>query len=228
MPKNLASVRQYWDSIATRRSIRVQMVERALVDMPAVYPQLPLIGLGLGQFNSRAAMICTGRYFGGNAAQSAFYSLPVTEMSSAQDSYFRDLWEANMHDTSYSSTVKPFFSWLSVYTELGGVGVIAVIAVFWIILQKIWANRWKNPRLAIAVASGTMLYAFLGAQENYWEVPQAILIGLMLLKLLYANLLAGAPRRSPLAGSTLRRAIPQVNAAASLSRRPVPSLATRS
>jgi hypothetical protein len=189
MPRNLSMVSVYWDSFRGNRNVRTKMVERVVLDMPADYPQLPVIGLGLGQFNSRAAMMMTGRYF------TQTVPLPVTETSSAQNAYFMDLWVASNQDANVSSTVKPFFSWLSIYTELGVVGIASAGFAFWMILRSTWRNRWKNPRLAIAVASGCLLFAFLGLQENYWEVPQAVLIGLMLLKLLHANLLANVSSR---------------------------------
>ena len=223
MPRNMASFAVIYESFSSGRNLRVKMVERALLDMPADYAQLPIVGLGLGQFNSRAALMSTGRYFVSGRGQ-ATDLLPVTEMSPAQDLYFRDLWESSMADTTYSSVTKPFFSWLSIYTELGGVGLIAVVTVFCVILRGIWRNRWKNPRLAIAAAVGTLLFAFLGSQENYWEVPQAILVGLMLLKLIHANLLAGVSR-PPGLKMDVRLVTPQMMVPSS--RGVVPSLAVR-
>ncbi len=55
-------------------------------------------------------MISTGRYFGSPGFAAANYPLPVTELSSAQNSYFMDLWLASNADKYVSSTVKPFFS----------------------------------------------------------------------------------------------------------------------
>ena len=65
----------------------------------------------------------------------------------------------------------------------------------------------------MGVAFGVMLFGALGLQENYWEVPQAVLIGLMLIKLLYANLMDGPRRPGSTNGAVrvaLRRTGPEV------------------
>jgi hypothetical protein len=41
--------------------------------------------------------------------------------------------------------------------------------------------------MAISVGTGSVFLLLLGFQENYWEVSQAIFVGCMLLKVLYAN-----------------------------------------
>jgi hypothetical protein len=43
------------------------------------------------------------------------------------------------------------------------------------------------PQYALPVMAGTLLIAFLGVQENYWEIPQAILPGILLLQVMYAR-----------------------------------------
>ena len=209
-PGNLGTFAEAWRAFSSGRSVRMRMIQRVLLEMPRDYPLMPFVGLGLGQFNSRAALMCTGRYFVGAGGQSAAGLLPVTEMSPAQDSYFRDLWESNMMDTSYSAIVKPYFSWMSVYTELGTAGLICAAVAFSFLLRRIWSNRWKNSRLAIALAGGCLLLALLGSQENYWEVPQAILAGLMLLKLIHANLLEATSNRAAVVSGSGRVAISQI------------------
>ena len=210
-PGNLRNFAEVWRVFSSGASVRMRMIQRVLLEMPKDYPLMPFVGLGLGQFNSRAALISTGRYFGNVGGQfSPSALLPTTEMSPAQDSYFRDLWEANMADTSGSVIVKPFFSWMSVYTELGSLGLIGAAVAFLILLRRIWRNRWKNPRLAIALAGGCLFLALVGSQENYWEVPQAILVGSMLLKLIHANLLARTSTRAAVVSGSGRVAISQI------------------
>ena len=48
MPRNVASLASYWNSFRANGNVRSKMVERAIFDMPADYPQLHLTGLGLG------------------------------------------------------------------------------------------------------------------------------------------------------------------------------------
>ena len=59
----------------------------------------------------------------------------------------------------------------------------------------------------MGAAFGVMLFGALGLEENYWEVPQAVLVGLMLIKLLYANLM-DVPYRPRLSSGAVRMAFP--------------------
>jgi hypothetical protein len=59
--------------------------------------------------------------------------------------------------------------------------------------------------MAAATGTGIVLLALLGVQENYWETPQAILIGAILLKAMYAQLVYGVDRRTVDDASPRRR-----------------------
>jgi hypothetical protein len=101
------------------------------------------------------------------------------------------------------STHQPFCSVLSVYTELGAVGIVLV---GWVLVRIVRRARRRaaadvSSRFrAVLYVAGVVFIALLGLQENYWEVPQAILIGLLLLRALGANLTV-APRSPAPSGS---------------------------
>jgi hypothetical protein len=163
-----------------------------LHDMPREYPFFPILGLGPGQFSSRAGLIASGLFFGTSQSPRSLPFLP-TAMSPAFRKYVMDAWRNVPRLPGLTgSTTEPWFSWLSVYVEFGG-AVFAFIAI-WVGSFLLHLRRYsRTPALrvyTIALGTGILLLFLLGIQENYWEVPQAIFVGLLLLKLQYANLRA--------------------------------------
>jgi hypothetical protein len=170
---------------------RAIMLYRVLTELPETAPQQPALGLGPGQFSSRASLMASGLYLGGPESPRGlpFVSPQATRLATE---YCGSLLFAFADQLdSLGSTHQPFFSFLSVYTELGFVGLLLLLwAVFAVIrrtLSSFRAGRTSRSSV-VAFCSGTSLVLLLGLQENYWEVPQAILIGLLLLKVLYANI----------------------------------------
>ncbi len=53
--------------------------------------------------------------------------------------------------------------------------------------MKIQARSYTQRIQAISFGSGVLLLFLLGVQENYWEIPQAIFVGAMVLKASYAS-----------------------------------------
>jgi hypothetical protein len=113
--------------------------------------------------------------------------------------YVQDLWLSLFFDSAgnyvhrlnnTSSTYQPFFSWLSMYTEFGLIGLGTSLAFLAHILFRTKKHiRFPNQRLtALSIGAGSLFLFLLGLQENYWETPQAIFIGLLLMKVQYANL----------------------------------------
>lgn len=167
---------------------RGRAYERVFGVMVNEYPLMPIFGLGPGQFASRAAAMSSGYYLGGIDNPRGIPLLP-TAMSPAFKDYLLDLWFQSKD--SAGSTSQPFSSWLSLYTEFGGIAVLIVIGVMSYQILKIVVLAFRtNQRWEGTVLCAMILYLFLlGLQDVYWEVPQAILIGVMLIKLLHANML---------------------------------------
>jgi hypothetical protein len=167
-----------------------EMIRRALFEMPDEYPTMPITGLGAGQFSSRASLIATGLYFGGidNPKDVPFIS---GEASKPVEDHLYDLWLAARESGKFGggSTVRPFFSWLSVYTEFGAIAFLGVFAYGLVLLARLKRNAQTGVQKwwAVSAGAGIMFFFLIGFQENYWEVPQAILIGLMLVQVMYAN-----------------------------------------
>jgi len=92
---------------------------------------------------------------------------------------------------STSSTFQPYFSWLSVYGELGAVGfALSLFLCIYLVINVKRHVRSPAQRLSAASFGAGVLFIFLlGMQDNYWEVSQGIFVGLILLKVQYASLI---------------------------------------
>jgi hypothetical protein len=168
------------------------LLMRLLQEIPMEYPLLPFVGLGPGQFSSRASLIASGYYLGGlQNPQPPPFLQPV--LSPALNRYVLDLWFGLRNwPGSAGSTLRPFSSWLSVYSEFGLIGCIGIVLLFFGILIHVKYQVRNNAEkiIAFSIGSGVGLLFLLGIQENYWEVPQAILVGCMTMKVLYAILIS--------------------------------------
>jgi hypothetical protein len=186
LSSNFQSLSTIYEGTAQGSSPRVQVTERTFSTMPTQYPLMPFIGLGPGQFSSRAALIGTGFYFGGPKEPTP---LPLPKgMSKALETNLLDLWFIAASNKYYGSTQQPFYSWLSVYTEMGApIFLMIPTLVLGLVLKvKSKVQTYQQEIMAIAFSIGIVFLFLLGLQENYWEVPQAIFLGCMLLKVLYA------------------------------------------
>ena len=190
---NFGTANTFARQLISGESYRTKAVTRAVVDMPEEYPFFPLIGLGPGQFSSRAGLIGTGLYFGGPVFPRPLPFLPQG-MTEAFEKNTYDLWleysRLIARGIGSGSTHQPFLSWLSVYAEWGILAFIAVLVLTAYLLMRVRLVIHSYPQriLATSFGTGALLILFLGLQENYWEVPQAILVGLMILKVQYAVL----------------------------------------
>lgn len=186
---NLSALGGFVQATVARQTPRGILIDTILTEMPKEYPLMPLFGLGPGQFTSRAGLIGTGRYFGGPRNPQ---SLPLIQeqMSQPFADYFMDLWLRTASVSYYGSTHQPFSSWLSVYTELGLVtwGIILAGLGWFLIRVRQRSRGFANRALAIALTVGSLFLLLLGWQENYWEVPQAIFPGLLILKMFHASI----------------------------------------
>lgn len=190
--QNLTTVKGFAQATLNQQTPRTEVLRRVLTEMPEDYPYMPFIGLGPGQFSSLAGLIGTGQYFGTPRDPQPLPLLPQS-MSQPFQINVMDLWlEISLNNTgnNTSSTYKPYFSWLSVYTEFGIIG-ITILLLF--VTKTILAIKFRYQNLtqmfqAISIGTGIILIFLLGVQENYWEVAQAIFPGLVMLKAQYSFL----------------------------------------
>jgi hypothetical protein len=149
-------------------------------------------GLGPGQYLSRASFISTGKYFGGPLSESQF-KIPLTKMTKSFSKNLNDLWIDSIANIKWGRSVisYPHSSWFAILTEFGILGVTIVLFFLVKIIIKTKRNSiiYDNNNLGFFVGSVSLGIFFLGFIENYWEIPQAIFIGLILSKLVYSCLM---------------------------------------
>jgi hypothetical protein len=194
LSRNFSQVTRYAERTLAGDTPRAELVYEILPAMLMEYPAMSLVGLGPGQFSSRAGLIGTGRYFGRPDAPRPLPLIPL-QMSQPFETHFLPLWLYVASRSYYGSTHQPFSSWVSVFTELGIVAWLIIAVSLTLILWQIrrLSRTRKQPILAIVLSSGILIIFLLGFQENYWEVPQAIFPGLLLLKAMYAQLRTPLP-----------------------------------
>lgn len=180
--QNLTLIQTYLERAGdTSSSPRTAIIERVRTDvMPPGSLQM-VIGNGPGQFVSRAGLISAGHYFGGFNNP---IPLPLIEtgLTRLQERYLYDLWAWAANTPWFGSTDVPYFSWLAIYTEHGLLGVLVCLVALAFLIRS--ALRHRSVPGRVAQVSFILFLAMLGFSENYFELPQAILPGILLLGLL--------------------------------------------
>jgi hypothetical protein len=90
------------------------------------------------------------------------------------------------------SSEQPFFSWLDLYTETGLLGLIVVFGSIARLVLRVRAHAHGRPETrfqALLCIGGIVFLVLLGWQAAYWEIPQAIFVGVLALKVMYANVM---------------------------------------
>ena len=183
LPRNLSMIEKFGRQLLQGEVPKSQSVLVALREMPEDYGYLPLIGLGPGQYASRAGLISTGRYFGGRDPRQAAY-LP-NQFTESQQKYLRPLWEWHVSNRYFGSTQVPYFSWLAIYTEWGLFGWFVIGGVLFKIMKSIGRLERKCHFEKWSLYTAVILFFLLGFQENNWEIPQAWFSGLLFFKVIY-------------------------------------------
>ena len=134
---NVAGADQVVRRVLADSTPRASVILNLVTLIPRKYPFMPLVGLGPGQFWSRAALLASGLYLGkGNK------SLPFIPAQSSQA--FREylaplVTKARKPGFRSSPTVEPFFSCLTVYTEFWLpclIGIFGSAIVFLLRVQR--------------------------------------------------------------------------------------------
>jgi hypothetical protein len=184
----LLYVRLYEDE----NSPKFDAINKTLYKLPEKYPTVYLVGLGPGQYSSRAGLISSGRYL---SVKSGL--LPNTVSEPFKEFFSRTWHKYNSNPNRYGNSTmhRPFFSLLSVFAEFGMIGFVAlVMGIFWVFLKMRKMAMWYKSRfkfeyylsfgLGIIIAS----LIFISFFENYLETTQAMFPGLLLFKLFYSYL----------------------------------------
>ena len=137
-----------------------------------------LLGTGIGQFCSRAALITSGSYL----------SVPLPTFLTSQSDYYAstivpaDLVYAQIGEGSAVS--KPYASLLSLVVELGLVqfGILSAIAAVAMFrnFQLMRSRHSRVARIGFVANVGIVFFVLCCTIENYAEFPQAVFVPLLL------------------------------------------------
>jgi hypothetical protein len=186
LPRNLGTAPNFGLQFLQGEEPKSVSIITALTDMPREYWFMSVVGLGPGQYASRAGLISTGLYFGGLKNPKRVPYLP-NKLTKAQEKYLLPLWQWHESNPFWGSTQKPYFSWLAIYSELGLLGWLVIVVILLLLLKKVKRLPKVYDVEKFVLVTAILFIFFLGFQENNWEVPQAWFSGLLFLKILYAN-----------------------------------------
>jgi hypothetical protein len=152
----------------------------------------PLIGMGPGQYSSRASLIASGEYLKGT-------TIPFPpQLGRATDQYILSLYRASFIESTAagnSSSRFPFYSWLSLYGEFGVIGFLTFLVIAFRRIVKIGASNSVDFGLMRPVCLILWLYILLmGIQDNYWEWTQAMFVAFLSVKILSTYLSSASSR----------------------------------
>lgn len=174
IPRNLASIPYYLnisplnpDSLSPK-SVATYSTISMLHEVPTLNKW---IGVGPGQYSSRASLILSGVYLN---QKIPFVQPFETELSKRNifDPYLR----FKISNPSGGSTYFPFYSWLTVLGELGYLGMLFVSGMFMRSFFKMLRRRKPPfPLIGISIATLIIFFFLMGFQDNYWEFSQATL-----------------------------------------------------
>jgi len=183
-PKNLSNVPMYLERIVDISESSYSGKSRAayytLFTLPIENPLVPFIGLGPGQYASRASLIMTKEYLRIGIPLNAY-------ISTATEHYILIIYRSLPPGSGIINF--PVSSWISIYGEIGFVGLLGV---GYLIIKAIRAFRrlrsQEYQRMHWAMLSLVVYLFLLGYPDNYWEFTQAVFPALLLLKVCYLYL----------------------------------------
>jgi len=187
-PNNFTLIEDYYEKITKFQNPKAVITYKVFTEMPTESP-LIFTGLGLGQFTSRASLIGTGRYFGDFLNPSPVLPIFENQMSDQFREKVYPLWydyETNVSTYGGSSISKPYYSILSLITELGFILFLCLLLLLlrFILQLRSYFLNIQNPILkryyAMSIAILTLFIFLISLIENYLEVTQAIFIGIFL------------------------------------------------
>ncbi|MGE0566976.1 MAG: hypothetical protein AB7O73_03425 [Bacteroidia bacterium] len=187
-PHNFNLISFYFDKFSNNQSPKTIVTVNSVKKLPKDFPWVYTIGLGPGQYSSRAGLIGTGHYFG-DFKKPKEIPLIVNSQSAAFKKYTFSQWRDYTSPKYGSSTMsRPFYSVLSILIELGYVA-FAFLLIYLIRQISFFKRRYKmlytkNNYLSsfytISCGVTIIYYILISFFENYMEVTQAIFPGLLL------------------------------------------------
>jgi hypothetical protein len=176
-PRTLEHTREWFDKVVySSQSPKRMAIEGGLTTLADA--KNLVLGTGLGQYSSRAALISSNKYLtiqlpailSGVSSYHSRFIVPA-------NAFFREVGEG-------SAISKPYFSLLSLFVELGLVqfAVLAgIIAVAFFQNLRLMRSRLRTvARVGFVANVGIVFFLLCCTIENYAEFPQATFIPFLL------------------------------------------------
>jgi hypothetical protein len=182
IPRNLGTlpsfIRYTIDIRENAYSEKARAIYSTIFKLPQDYPLQPIFGIGPGHYSSRASLIRSGEYLKGT-------SIPLPPfLTQATEKYIIPLWESFQKRPGGGSTYFPFFTWMSLYGELGLLGILAVILTSLKLVYDIRKmSSTRLPGLSFGLLTLIIYFILLGFQDNYWEFTQVVFPAFLVIKL---------------------------------------------
>lgn len=176
-PDTVDNSKQWYDkTINTPDSPKRLAVQGAKIILSD--PKNLLLGTGLGQYSSRAALITSGEML----------RLPLPALVTGQSDYYRNYlapsFEVFKERGEGSAISKPYFTWLSILVEFGVLQSMAIlflaIAMVGKCITYMYDSSLSKARTGMVGAIGFVFLVLCCSVENYAEFPQAIFIPYLL------------------------------------------------
>jgi len=184
MPKNVDLLNTYYQQTFISNKSRSTKAIATVVTYTELSKNKPYqyyIGLGPGQYCSKASLILSDTYLNSNIPRF------LKSVSPDLEKYILPIWlEYKERKWKAGSTYFPFYSWLTVYGELGILGCIVILVSLFSFCRRLLKNVNQENFILVLGIFIVVIYIFLlGIQDNYWEWAQFILPILILVKALY-------------------------------------------
>lgn len=180
LPQNLGLLSNIVQNSTTLRNPKAVVVYELATSVPLYYPDQPYIGMGPGQFSSRAALIGTGYYFG-----SMFHPkrVPFTKRRIARPTreFIWNLWLDKATNTEWAmgSSYRPWNGFITLYGELGLFGCLVVL--FFLLRLLLYIRKlsfdFDTSLFGLVIMTCVLFMFLIAVQENYWEFPQMMIMG---------------------------------------------------
>ncbi len=142
------------------------------------HPKVALLGVGMGQYSSRAALITSDEYL----------NRKLPGLLTAKSDYFSDsmipAYRQFAEQGEGSAISKPYFSALTILVELGPPLALACLIGVLVHLRRnfLWMQSDVSDvaRVGLVSCVGLLFFLLCCGIENYAEFPQAIFVPLLL------------------------------------------------
>ncbi|HEB36040.1 MAG TPA: hypothetical protein ENI18_09405 [Candidatus Aminicenantes bacterium] len=179
-PGNIDYAKNQMSSLLNKDdSLRIRKLtglKNTLFKLPQEKFYAPIIGVGLGSYSSRAAMITSGEYLRHHPS-----FIPIIP-SKETKKFILPLWNRELLKNKWNHGVsnQPFSSWQSIYGEVGFIGLIIFLFVFFnnIKVFSFLLNNCKDKYIC-SIASGMLFFTiylfFLLFMDNWLEYPRLMI-----------------------------------------------------